>query len=189
MARTIGELILSVLLAVVLFLGIDAVTARSYVDGQSMEPTLHEDQVLLISRLGVSGVTGRVYAAVHQDESEPAGTWVPPRGTICTFKHPGDPNKVLVKRVIGLPGEVISIDRGTVFINGQRLDEPYVVLNDTRSMSPRRVPEGEIFVMGDNRPASNDSRAFGTVPRSHLVGVAVLRYWPITDFRLLLNGG
>lgn len=185
--RTVRELVLSILLAVALFFCIDSVTARSYVEGQSMEPTLHKDQVLLISRLGISGLTGRVYAAVHQDETWGTGGWVPPRGSICTFVHPTDPSRVLVKRVIGLPGEEIAIERGVVYIDGKRLDEPYVVFNDTRSLSPRRIPLNAVFVMGDNRPASNDSRAFGPVPRSNLVGVAVLRYWPVTDFRILLD--
>lgn len=188
MAHTLRELALSILLAIALFAGIDSVTARSYVEGQSMEPTLHKDQVLLISRLGVSGVTGQVYAAVHQDDRSSTGGWVPPRGSICTFIHPTDPTRVLVKRVIGLPGEQIFIIKGTVYINGQELREPYVVFHDTRDLTPRRIPEDSIFVMGDNRPASNDSRAFGAVPRSHLVGVAVLRYWPLTEFRLLLGG-
>ncbi len=185
--RTIRELTLSILLAVALFSGIDSVTARSYVEGQSMEPTLHQDQVLLISRLGISGVTGRVYAAVHQDDTAGIGGWVPPRGAICTFVHPTDPSRVLVKRVIGLPGEEIAIERGVVYIDGRRLYEPYVVFNDTRNLSPRRIPLDALFVMGDNRPASNDSRAFGAVPRSHLVGVAVLRYWPLTDFSVLIG--
>lgn len=188
MATTLRELALSVALAIALFAGIDSVTARSYVDGQSMEPTLHKDQVLLISRLGMSGVTGQVYAAVHQDDPSSSGAWAPPRGSICTFIHPTDPSRVLVKRVIGLPGEQIFIIKGTVYINNQELQEPYVVFRDTRDLTPRRIPDDAIFVMGDNRPASNDSRSFGVVPRSHLVGVAVLRYWPLTDFRLLLGG-
>jgi len=187
MVRTVRELALSVLLAVALFLGIDAITARSYVDGQSMEPTLHKDQVLLVSRLGISGLTGQVYAAVHHEELSSTGGLVPPRGSICTFVHPNDPSRVLVKRVIGLPGEEIAIDNGVVYINGRQLSEPYVIFRDSRSMPPRRIPLDSIFVLGDNRPASNDSRVFGPVPRSHLVGVAVLRYWPLSEFRLMLG--
>jgi signal peptidase I len=186
--RLIREIVLCVILAAALFFIIDGVTARSYVDGQSMEPNLHKDQVLLISRLGISGVTGRVYAATHQDDaSAPAGAWVPARGSIVTFVHPTDPSRVLVKRVIGLPGDTISIDNGVVKINGKPLDEPYLSYRDTRTMPVVKVPNDALFLLGDNRPASNDSRVFGAVPLKNLVGVAVLRYWPLDQLKLLVG--
>ncbi len=185
MIRTFRELTFSCLIAVALFLGLDSVTARSYIDGPSMQPTLHAGQVLLSSRVGISGLTRQAYAATHQDDN-PSEGWVPPRGSIVTFVHPIDRGRVLVKRVVGLPGEEISIDdQGSVYINGQRLDEPYVVHHDARSLPPTRIPQGSIFVMGDNRPQSGDSRMFGPVPRSNLIGVAVLRYWPLSDLSLM----
>jgi signal peptidase I len=187
--RLVREIILSVILAGALFFIIDGVTARSYVEGQSMEPNLHKDQVLLISRLGISGVTGRVYAATHPDDSSAnTGGWIPARGSIVTFEHPSDPSRVLVKRVIGLPGDTVQIDSGVVKIDGVVLDEPYLVYRDNRSMPAVRVPENSLFLLGDNRPASNDSRVFGCVPNTNLVGVAILRYWPIDQFKLLVGG-
>ncbi|MBI2955022.1 MAG: signal peptidase I [Chloroflexi bacterium] len=187
MMHAVRDLVLSALVAVTLFVGIDSLTVRSYIEGPSMEPTLHKGQVLLVSRLGISGLTRQVYATARSEEPAASYGWVPPRGDIVTFVHPTDSQKVLIKRVIGLPGEEVSIRRGTMLINGRAIDEPYVVNHDARYMAPQRVPLDSVFVLGDNRPASNDSRFFGPVPRSHLLGVAVLRYWPLSDFRLLLG--
>jgi signal peptidase I len=185
--RLVREVSLSVLMALVLFLCIDSVTARSHVEGPSMEPTLHRGQVLLISRIGISGFTREAYASTHQEAELDGEGWVPPRSAIVTFVHPNDPETMLVKRVIGLPGEQIMIDRGAVYINGRRLEEPYVVFHDSASLPRQRIPQDAIFAMGDNRPESGDSRAFGPVPRANLLGVVVLRYWPFTEFRVLMD--
>ncbi len=187
MNRLLRELIISVLLAFILFFAIDAVTSRSYVEGQSMEPTLHRDQVLLVSRFGVSGITGSIYHLIAHRDSPEAGGWLPSRGSIITFAHPTDPSRILVKRIIGMPGEEISIQGGIVYINGTPLSEPYVIYNDSRNMPPKKIPENHVFVMGDNRPASNDSRSFGPIPASNIVGVAILRYWPINEFQFLIG--
>ena len=184
--RLVRELVLSVVLALVLFVVMDSITARSHVDGPSMQPNLQSGQVLLISRLGISGITGEAYAAAHGEPITSGDGWLPPRGAIVTFVHPNDPSEVLVKRVIGLPGEEISIDYGVVYIDNRRLNEPYVVNNDKYTMMPFRIPEDTIFVMGDNRPSSGDSRLFGPVPRANLLGVVLLRYWPLPDFRWML---
>ncbi len=187
MARTLREVSFSVLMAVALFVSIESVTARNYVDGPSMEPNLHKGQVLLVSRLGISGLTRQVFAGAHLDEPSATDGWVPPRGSIATFRHPIEPEKLLVKRVVGLPGEQIAIRNGVVYVDGTRLDEPYVEFHDNRNMTSTRVPLDSIFVLGDNRPSSSDSRVFGPVPRSNLLGVAVLRYWPPTAVRLMLG--
>jgi signal peptidase I len=186
-ARLFRELASSLLLAAVLFAGIDSVTARRVVEGPSMEPNLHRGQALLISRIGISGFSRLAYASTHPETPLNDEGWVPPRGAIVTLIHPDDPNTLLVKRVVGLPGEVISIDRGEVHINGKALAEPYVVFHDQRSMSHLEIPPDTIFVMGDNRPASGDSRSFGPVPRMNLLGVVVLRYWPPAEFRVMVE--
>jgi signal peptidase I len=182
--RAIGEIVLTVLLGVALFTGIDGVTVRSNIEGPSMEPTLHAGQVVLLSRLGISGVTGVAYAATHTDSESADASWVPERGSICTFIKPEGPRMVLVKRLIGLPGEEVAIVDGVVYINGQPLDEPYVVNHDHSSMPATRIPSNQVFMLGDNRPKSSDSRLFGPVPRGNLLGVAVLRYWPLHDITL-----
>ena len=179
--RLFRELILSVIMAIALFVLIDTVTVRSHVEGPSMEPTLHRGQMLLISRLGISGLTRQAFASVEAVANVQPDPAIPTRGTIVTFLHPYDSNEMLVKRVIGLPGEEIAIKRGVVYINGQQLAEPYVVYHDAVSMSTIQIPEDSIFVMGDNRPESGDSRSFGPVPMDRMLGVVVLRYFPFTQ--------
>lgn len=185
--RTLREVVLSALLAATLFIGINSVTARSYIEGPSMEPNLHGGQVLLISRLGISGPSKQVYAAAHLEKPPERAGWVPQRGAIVTLAQPNEPARVLIKRIVGLPGETIAIDQGIVLIDGRRLDEPYVVYNDRRDMPAQRVPEDSVYVLGDNRPNSGDSRQFGPVPLSDLLGVAVLRYWPLAQFRFMFG--
>ncbi len=186
MLRILREIISSALLALALFVAIDSVTARSHIEGPSMQPTLHSPQAVLVSRLGISGLTRQAYAATHPEPEMNVNGWVPPRGTIVTFIHPTDPERQLVKRVIGLPGEEIAIEAGVVLIDGEPLNEPYVVFGDERSMPRERIPLDAIFVMGDNRPESGDSRLFGPVPRSNLLGVVLLRYWPLADLQWML---
>jgi signal peptidase I len=180
------EVAISVVVAVALFLAIDNMTSRNYVDQISMEPTLHQGQVLLVSRLGISGFTGTVYATTHDSESTITENYLPARGSIVTFQHPYEDRR-LVKRLIGLPGDEVRIQEGVVWLNGRQLDEPYVVNHDTRSMQTIIVPADSVFVLGDNRPASADSRYFGPVPRSKLLGQAIVRYWPLDTFSILVG--
>lgn len=116
----------------------------------------------------------------------------PERGDIIVFKFPEDEKKDFIKRVIGLPGETIEIRNKVVFIDGEPIDEPYVIhtKHDTMpirdNFGPYTVPEGQYFVMGDNREGSYDSRWWGTVKREKIVGKALIIYWSwgsITDIR------
>lgn len=109
----------------------------------------------------------------------------PKRGQIVVFRFPYDTSKDFIKRVVGLPGDVVEISDGVVFLNGKRLDEPYVFHRDRYQMSPVRVPEGSYFVMGDNRPNSQDSRFWGFVPKNLILGPAFFRYWPLTRLGLV----
>ena len=115
----------------------------------------------------------------------------PGRQDIVVF-HPPFEGPVLIKRIIGMPGDEISLEDGAVYVNGQKLDEPYVREVDGEAVpsepfdnglpwslqQPYTVPAGNYFVMGDNRIDSGDSREFGPVPRAQLVGKAFARYWP-----------
>ena len=99
-------------------------------------------------------------------------------GDMIAFLYPADPSREFVKRVIGLPGDYIQIDRGQVIRNGTPLDESYVVNADTRSFECVRVPPDSIYVLGDNRPVSSDSRSWGMVEGHYVIGRAWLSYWP-----------
>lgn len=102
------------------------------------------------------------------------------RGDVVVFQYPGDPSKNYIKRIVGVPGDVIEIRRGAVYVNGSRLVEPYVpgTFQDERSMSEIVVPVGSYFVLGDHRNLSSDSRDFGPVERKAIFGKAVFAYWP-----------
>jgi signal peptidase I len=102
------------------------------------------------------------------------------RGDVVVFRYPGDPTKNYIKRVVGVPGDRIAVDHGEVFLNGQRLEEPYVPVqyHDERSMGELTVPEGSYFLLGDHRNLSSDSRDFGVVNRQAIFGKAVFAYWP-----------
>jgi signal peptidase I len=124
----------------------------------------------------------------------------PQRGDVVVFHPPGE-QVVFIKRVIGVPGDTISLRAGAVYVNGRRLDEPYVsegagalertdpwISDDPASWSlvrPYRVPVGKYFVMGDNRTESDDSRDWGPVPRAAILGEAVVTFWPLGRLRLL----
>ncbi|MGC9072538.1 MAG: signal peptidase I [Caldisericum sp.] len=109
----------------------------------------------------------------------------PHRGDVVVFIPPNSPNDRYIKRVIGLPGETISIKNGTVYIDHKPLHEPYLN-SPMRDMEPVKVPSDSVFVMGDNRSVSLDSRYFGPIKISSIIGRAILVYWPINHFQFLL---
>jgi len=104
----------------------------------------------------------------------------PKRGQIVVFKYPLDPTRDFVKRLIALPGDTVEIKNGVVYIDDVPLEEPYVKNRDFFSMEKITVPNGQYFVMGDNRPNSQDSRFWGFVPKNYLRGPAFFRYWPLS---------
>ncbi len=136
------------------------------VHGLSMEPSLHTDQ-----RLVVEKISYRLHG--------------PRRGDIVVFSMPDQSSELLIKRVIGLPGETVEIQSGRVYINGTPLDEPYLDQETRGRFGPTIVPPLRVFVLGDNRNFSNDSRAFGVVPIQDILGRAWLSYWPLRDVGIL----
>jgi signal peptidase I len=104
------------------------------------------------------------------------------RGDIVVFWYPKDSSKSFIKRVIGLPGDMVQIQQGQVFVNGHLLGETYLDPRyiDHESYGPERVAQDHFFVLGDHRNSSNDSRNWGLVPRRNIYGKAIFRYWPVS---------
>jgi len=163
--RIVLDILETLILAVVLYFGINAVSVRVRVDGFSMNPTLQDGEYILVNRLAYK-----------------IGN--PVRGDIVVFSFPMDPRQDLIKRVIGLPGESISVQDGKVMINGIPLEEPYIaappIYNGTWE-----VPEGQLFVLGDNRNESKDSHEWGLLPLENVVGRAILIYWPPPEWQVI----
>ena len=138
------------------------------VEGTSMMPWLTDQQRIFINKF------------VYKFEQIQ-------RGDVVVFRYPMDRSKSYIKRVVGLPGEVVRITSGRVYINGQALKEPYVLTEhlDQRSYPPVRVQPGYYYVLGDHRNSSNDSRSWGTVAGEYIYGKAVLAYWPVDKFGVL----
>ncbi len=111
----------------------------------------------------------------------------PKQGDIITFEDPADPERVLIKRVIATGGQTVDLRDGVVYVNGVALDEPYTQGKPSNDLNsgieyPYTVPDGYVWVMGDNRTNSADSRAFGSIPLESITGRAMLRYWPLDRF-------
>lgn len=161
------DLMISVILAVVVILFIYQPVK---VEGTSMMPTLDDQERIFINKF--------VYR-FHFDNVE--------RGDTVVFWFPGDPTKSYIKRVIGMPGDRVEVVDGKVIVNGKALVENYVPpeFRDDSSMSERVVPPNQYFVLGDHRSSSNDSRAWGMVPRRYIYGKAVFIYWPLDKMGLL----
>ena len=163
LGTALSEIIGTVLPALVNVLVINLFLAQATrVEGQSMEPNLHDSQRLIIEKISYY---------LHP----------PQRDDIIVLRLPNRHSDPLIKRVIALPGETVEVRDGHVYINGQVLNEPYLDQNTYPGMPAKVVPPNEVFVLGDNRGASNDSRAFGFVPYSDIVGKAWFRYWPLSD--------
>jgi signal peptidase I len=152
-------------LAAILFLGINAVSARVRVDGFSMLPTLEDGEFVLVSKVNYQ------FGDVE-------------RGDIIVFHYPMDPEQELIKRVIGLPGDTILVQNRNVSVNGQVLSEPYIAAAPAYS-GEWLVPEGHLFVLGDNRNDSSDSHSWGYLPFEKVVGKAVVIYWPPPFWKMI----
>jgi signal peptidase I len=169
LGEEVKDWIVSIVIAVVLAFCIRYFIVEPYlVDGPSMRPTLQNAERLVVNKF------------IYRFRA-------PERGEILVFRYPRDPSRDFIKRVIAIPGDTIEIKDGRVFVNQQLMNEPYI-LSKTRGDYPlSTVPEGHIFVMGDNRNNSEDSRFadVGFVPYDLIKGKAVLVFWPFDQFKSL----
>ena len=155
------DLAFSVLIAVILIVFIYQPVK---VEGTSMMPALTDQERIFINKFNYRFGIGNIE-----------------RGDMVVFWFPLDKTKSYIKRVIGLPGDVVEIDNGQVIVNGRRLMEDYVPeeYRDRASYGPTTVPADGYYVLGDHRSSSNDSRAWGCVERKYIYGKAVFVYWPL----------
>ena len=163
--RFLIDLLETVGLAVVLFLIINSVSARVRVDGVSMLPTLQNGEFILVNKLAYD-----------------MGT--PTRGDIIVFRSTTAPDLDLIKRIMGIPGDKISIHAGQVVINGQTLSEPYINAIPNYN-GDWQVPDGYLFVLGDNRNDSSDSHLCGLLPEKNIIGKALVIYWPPPEWAMI----
>lgn len=164
--RLVREALETILLSLVIFGVINTFSARIRVESVSMQPTLYAGDFVIVNKL-----------AYRLGE--------PKRGDVIVFRYPPAPEQEpYIKRIIGLPGDRVNISGGKVTINGQLLEEPY--LNVTTNQGGEwLVPPDSLFVMGDNRNSSSDSRAWGMVPFENVIGKALVVYWPPGKWGLL----
>ena len=163
------DILITVLIAVLSFFALHSSVQSCVVVGSSMEPTVAERQRLLINK---------VIYFLHGPE----------RGDIIVFQPPNREQPDYIKRVIGIPGDTVEINNGCVYVNGKKLDEPYVKNAPTYSLPVKRLPENNYFVLGDNRNNSNDSHNGWTIPRQNIIGKAWLRIWPPDNWGLIPDG-
>jgi signal peptidase I len=167
------ELVETVALIVAIYALVNLATVRFFIDGPSMQPNFYAGQFLVISRIAY--LIGE-----------------PERGDIVVFNAPGnrDDDPPLIKRLIGLPGDTVELRENQLYVNDVLVQEPYIKepCNPSRCRDNMwQLGESDYFLMGDNRNDSRDSRVFGPVPRSRIIGEAVVRYWPPSEWGIVTH--
>lgn len=190
----VRELLETAIFVLLVFFIVRGVVQNFKIEGQSMEPTLHTGQFILVNKIiyfhfdinaplrllpGNANLPQKVVYPIH----------MPQRGDIVVFEYPLDYRKDYIKRVIGLPGDRIQVKGGQVYVNGTMISEPY--LTDITDCRPSdvcandkeiTVPADAIWVMGDNRMNSSDSREWAELPLDHVIGQAWVSYWPTSQW-------
>jgi len=185
MAKFISETIETVLITLVVFIVLQTAIQNFQVQGSSMKPTLLPADRIVVNkiptfRIPIGTIGDTLPWLLSSDEKDHYLFGKHDRGSIVVFKSPDESGQDLVKRIIGIPGDTISINDGKVFVNGNLIEEPYVESQGSSKTSDLQVPNNHYFVLGDNRPWSNDSRhwVFSFVEESLIIGKAWMIYWP-----------
>jgi signal peptidase I len=163
--RMIIDTLQTIVLALIFYFAIDTFIGRVQVLNVSMLPTLHEGQFLLVNRF-----------AYKQGNFE--------RGDIIIFHNPTNPEEDYIKRLVGIPGDVIDIENGVVRVNSELLEEPYIS-EPPQYAGEWTVPDGYLFVLGDNRNSSYDSHSWGYLPQENVIGKAIVIYWPPKEIQII----
>lgn len=186
------EIIETILLTLIIFLVVRGLVQPYRVEGTSMEPNLHSGQFLLVNKAVYFHIDdetlGKYLPFLKRPDGRPFYLFqAPERGDVVVFRFPKEPTRDFVKRVIAVPGEIVEVRNGVVFINGQRLDEPYLRDRASYNFGPEKVPADNFFVLGDNRDNSSDSHVWGMVPSDMIIGKAWISYWPASEWGLAPN--
>jgi signal peptidase I len=202
MRRVGRELAETVILALLIFFAVKAVVQNFRVEGASMEPSMHNNEYLLVNkalyfRVDLDQLNDYIPFLPGDDGDKRHLFRAPRRGDVVVFRFPLDPSRDFIKRVIGVPGDTVEVRDETVFINGAPLEEDYILSTPNYTYGPRTVPEGMYFVLGDNRRNSFDSHAWGSgctpqqqcdfVPEENIIGQAWLSYWPFDSLGFVDN--
>lgn len=162
-ARLIREVVETIALTLLIFIAIRFAVQSFRVDGPSMEPGLHTDEFVLVNQVAY------LFSA-------------PQRGDVIVFHYPLDTSKDFIKRIIGLPGDTVQTTSSKVIVDGQVIHEPYISQPFNFVSQAWKLGPNQYFVMGDNRDNSLDSRTWGPLDRSYIVGKAVAIYWPVSNW-------
>ncbi len=201
----VKELVETAIYILLVFIIVRSMVQNFKIEGTSMEPSLHSDQYILVNKLVYFhfdlNAPLRFLPGFQEKEPEvvyPLG--LPKRGDIIVFEYPNNPQQDFIKRVIGIPGDTIQVRQGKVFLNGKELDEPYLIDEETMPENPTycdpgsachrgtvTVPEGTVYVMGDNRENSSDSRKWDSLDVKHIIGQAWLLYYPLDDLQMITH--
>ncbi|CQR71432.1 Signal peptidase I T [Sporomusa ovata DSM 2662] len=168
-SEEIKDWVISIIIAILLAFFIRYFIVELYmVEGPSMRPTLVDGERLVVNKF------------IYRFKT-------PERGEVLVFRYPRDPSRDFIKRVIAVAGDTVEIKDGRVFLNGQLLNEPYILERIKGSYPVATVPQGHIYVMGDNRNNSEDSRFkdVGFVPLELIKGKAVTIFWPLDHIKTL----
>jgi signal peptidase I len=161
------DILETVVLSVLLFLAINAISARIRVDGSSMEPSLHNGEFVIVNKLAYKLGSPQI-------------------GDVIVFRYPRDPEQEYIKRILGLPGDHVKIANGQVYVNGEPIKETYIAAPPSYQ-SEWNVPEKTLFVLGDNRNNSSDSHNWGPVPIEYVIGKALIVYWPPKNWGVIVH--
>ncbi len=193
----VKELLETAIFILLVFFIVRGMVQNFKIEGSSMEPNLHSGQYILVNKLIYFHFDLNAPIRLLPGQEDLARKIVypfsqPQRGDVVVFEFPGDVSKDYIKRVIGLPGDKVEISDGHVYVNDQLLDEDYLQgiptycsADKACSRGPVVVPDGSVFVLGDNRTNSSDSREWDALTLDNVIGRAWVLYYPVSDWGVI----
>lgn len=196
--RIAWELTQTLALAALIFFAVRAMAQNFRVEGASMEPGLHNGQYLLVNKavylkINLEKLSKYIPFIDPGDRPQRFLFRSPKRGDVIVFRFPQDPTRDFIKRVIAVPGDTVEVKPracpsgsnscgSDVIVNGSVVEEPYISAEVQYTFARQTVPDGQYFVLGDNRNNSYDSHLWGFLPEENIIGQAMVSYWPLKEF-------